>query len=207
MILGAKGLGKVALDIFDQNNVLTYCFLDDDESLHNTQIGEVAVLGGLGDSEFLCYAGDTCEVFVALDEKEYRKSVVEELVEQKKVMPVNCFHPQARISSSAVVGHGNLINGGATIGAFAKVGNHCLINSNALVDFESTIGDFVQLGAGSVVGSEVTLEEGVFVGAGAIIVSGVTVGKDARIGAGSVVIADVGEGETLFGNPAKSVGK
>jgi acetyltransferase-like isoleucine patch superfamily enzyme len=37
------------------------------------------------------------------------------------------------------------------------------------------------------------------------IVSGVTVGKNARIGAGSVVISSVGNGETVFGNPAVKV--
>ena len=44
-----------------------------------------------------------------------------------------------------------------------------------------------------------------FIGSGVTIVAGVTIGKGARIGAGSVVIAPVKEGETVFGNPAKSI--
>jgi len=44
-----------------------------------------------------------------------------------------------------------------------------------------------------------------FVGSGVTIVSGIKIEEKANIGAGSVVIKDVKKGETVFGNPAKSV--
>ena len=53
VIFGAKGLGKTALDIFKSNDVVVYCFLDDDVSLHGTEIEEVSVLGATDDDGYL----------------------------------------------------------------------------------------------------------------------------------------------------------
>ena len=53
IIIGAGGLGKVALDIFNQSSVVTYCFLDDAPELLKTEIGEVVVLGRSDDEGLL----------------------------------------------------------------------------------------------------------------------------------------------------------
>lgn len=205
IILGAGGLGKAALDIFESNNVQVYCFLDDDKKLHETEIKDISVLGSTNDEGFLKYIGKKCEAFVAEDENKVRKSLVKMLKKQRKVMPVNAIHANAVISKNAQIGHGNFIGSGTSIGPFVKVGSHCLLHSGSIVDFETRVGDFVQIGAGSVVNSGVTIEDEAFVGSGVTIVSGVTIGKGARIGAGSVIISDVGAGETYFGNPAKKI--
>ncbi len=205
IIFGAGGLGAVALDIFKRNNVTVYCFLDDKEELHNTEIDDVAVLGATEDEGFTKLIGKKCEAFVALDELELRKNAVEMLHEVRKVMPVNAIHDQAVVSTMAVIGHGNLVAAGAIINARAEVGNHCLIHSRAVVEYDASMGDFVQIGAGSIIGAGASLEDNVFVGSGATIVAGVKVGKGARIGAGSVVVENVKAKETVFGNPAKKV--
>jgi acetyltransferase-like isoleucine patch superfamily enzyme len=63
------------------------------------------------------------------------------------------------------------------------------------------------VGAGSVINSGVKVANDVFIGAGVTVVSGITIGKGARIGAGSVVIENVAANATVFGNPAKAIGK
>ena len=205
IVFGAGGLGKVALEIFESNEIAVFCFLDDDKSLHNTEIKEVAILGSTDDDGFLKHIGKDCEAFVAEDDNKVRKSLVEMLVEKRKTMPVNAIHKAANLSSNAAIGHGNLINSGVKIGAFSEVGSHCVLNTGAIIDHEVKVGDFVQIGAGSNINSGVELDDEVFIGSGVTIVSGVKVGKGARIGAGSVVIANVLENQTLFGNPAKPV--
>lgn len=207
IIFGAKGLGKVALDIFKSNNVVVYCFLEDDQALHNTEIGEVTVLGSTDDDGYLKLIGKKCEAFVAVDENKYRKNLVEMLNERRHVMPVNAVHQKAYIAPSVEIGHGNLINAGVIINTEAKIGNHCIINTNATVDFEAKLGDFVQVGAGSIINGGVVIENEAFIGSGVTIVAGVTIGKGARVGAGSVVIQDVPAKATVFGNPAQKVGK
>ncbi len=207
IILGAKGLGPVALEIFQSNDVVVYCFLDDDAALHGTEVSEVSVMGSTDDEGYLKLIGKKCEAFVASDDNKYRRSLTEMLLERRKMMPVNAIHARAYVSATASLGHGNLIAAGAVIGTGAKVGSHCVLHANSLVDYSATVGDFVQVGAGTVLNSSVTVEDGAFNGSGVTVVSGVTIGRNARVGAGSVVIENVKNNATVFGNPAVPLDK
>lgn len=207
IIFGAKGIGKAAFDIFKSNEVVIYGFLDDDKTLHQTEIGDVTILGETDDDGFLKLIGQKCDAFVAIDNNKERQSIVNMLIERRKVMPINAIHSSANISSTAVLGHGNYVAAAAVINSFVEVGSHCILNAQSLLDHEAKLADFVQIGAGSIVGAGAVLEEGVFVGSGVTIVQGVKIGKNARIGAGSVVISDVKAGKTVFGNPAQEIEK
>ncbi|MDH3711849.1 MAG: acetyltransferase [Cyclobacteriaceae bacterium] len=205
IILGAGGLGKLALEIFQSNGNLVYGFLDDDEGLIGQEIAEVPVLGKLEEQGFLKLIGNKCESFVAVDDRQLQQGLVNMLNETRKVMPVNAIHQQAYLSRSSQIGHGNLFSVGAVLNAFAHVGNHCIIGSGSLIDFEAKIGDYGQIGAGSTIGAEVEIADEVFVGSGVTLVPGIKVARNARIGAGSVVVNNVAENETVFGNPAQPV--
>ncbi|MCL6259740.1 acetyltransferase [Aquiflexum sp. TKW24L] len=207
IILGAKGIAHPALEIFNSNKVIVYGFLDEDEKLHGTEINVVTVLGNPEDDGFLKLIGQKCEAFVAVDDNKYRQFLVKMLNERRKVQPINAIHQSSYVSTDAVLGHGNFINGRVNIGAGTKIGSHCIFNTGAIVDHESVLEDFVQIGAGSIVNSGVTIKEGAFIGSGVTLVSGITIGKNARIGAGSVVISNVKDGETVFGNPAAPIKK
>lgn len=205
IIFGAKGLGKVALEIFKSHEIIVYGFLEEDESLHGTEIDYVSVLGNPEDAGFLKLIGKKCDAFIASDENSYRKSLVEMLQERRKTMPVNAIHSNSFIAASASIGHGNMFNMGVRIGANASIGHHCILQANALVDYDCKLGNFVQVGAGSIINSGVEIGEDTFIGSGVTVVSGVKIGKNARIGAGSVVIQSVEEGKTVFGNPAQPI--
>lgn len=73
LIFGAGNLGKIVLDIFNQNNVLVFGFLDDDKTLHGKEIGEIVVLGDTDDDGFLKIIGQKTEAFVALENTKERK--------------------------------------------------------------------------------------------------------------------------------------
>lgn len=205
IIFGAKGLGRVALDIFQSNEVMVYCLLDDDTKLHNTEINGISVLGSTDNDGFLKLIGHKCEAFVATDDNKLKAALVEMLQERRKVMPVNAFHKNISIAPSAFIGHGNMFNAGVVVNANAKISNHCIIGANSVIDYDAEIADMVQIGPGSVIGPGVKIGKGAFIGSGVTIVAGITIGKNARIGAGSVVIAEVKDGETVFGNPAQKV--
>ncbi|RYU97655.1 acetyltransferase [Emticicia agri] len=205
LIFGAGTLGKIALDIFNRNNVLVYGFLDDDKKLHNTEIGEIVVLGETDDDGFLKIVGQKTEAFVAVGNTKVKKKVVEILNERRHVMPVNAIHDRAAVSENAIIGHGNLVMANATINPFAKIGNHCILHSGAVVDTEAKVADYVNIGTGAMINTGSEIAEGAFIGSGAIVVTGIKVGKNARVGAGSVVIEDVPDNATVFGNPAKKV--
>lgn len=205
LIFGAKGLGLVALDIFQRNNVIVYGLLDDDTTLHNTEIGEYTVLGSTDDDGFLKLVGKKCEAFVAVEERAVRQDLVEMLNERWHVMPVNAVHDTAVLSSFAEIGHGNLIGARVSVSAKATVGQHCIVQTGAIIEHGATIGDYVNIGAGSVVGSGVTIENDAFIGSGVILIAGVRIGQGASVGAGSVVVENVPAGGRVFGNPARKV--
>ncbi|AWW31336.1 acetyltransferase [Echinicola strongylocentroti] len=202
IILGAKGIAQPALEIFNSNEVTVYGFLDEDESLHGTEINVVPVLGNPEDDGYLKLIGKKSEAFVAVDDNEYRQFLVKLLNDRRKTQPINAIHKTAYISTDAVIGHGNFINAKVNIGTGAEVGSHGIFHSGAIIDHGAKLDDFVQVGAGAVINSGATIEKGAFIGSGVTVVSGVKIGKNARVGAGSVVIADVEEESTVFGNPA-----
>jgi sugar O-acyltransferase (sialic acid O-acetyltransferase NeuD family) len=205
IIFGANAIGKAAYEIFTSNEILIYCFLDDRDELIDAEINDVRVMGKTDDDGFLKYIGHKCEAFVATDDNELRKSIVEMLINRREVMPVNASHQKVVLSTSCRMGHGNFINAGTILGTDVKIGNHCIIHTNSVLEYGVEAGDFVQIGTGAIINPEVKIADEVFIGSGVTIVSGVNIGAKARIGAGSVVISDVNEGETIFGNPAKPI--
>lgn len=205
LIFGAGTLGKIALDIFNRNNVLVYGFLDDDKKLHNTEIGEIVVLGETDDDGFLKIVGQKTEAFVAIGNTKVKKKVVEILNERRHVMPVNAIHDRSIVSENAILGHGNLIMANAVVNPYAQIGNHSIVHSGAVIDTEAKVADFVNIGTGAIINTGAEIAEGAFIGSGSVIVTGIKVGKNARVGAGSVVIEDVPDNATVFGNPAKKV--
>lgn len=205
LIFGSGVLGKIALNIFESNEVFVYGFLDDNKEKHGTEINNVTILGPTDEQGFLKLIGKKTEAFIAIENVAERKTLVKLLNEKRKVMPVNAVHARAYVAEESVMGHGNLIAANATVNPFAEIGSHNIIHSNAVVDTDAKVADFVQIGAGAMINSGVTIEEGVFIGSGAVLVGGITVGKNARIGAGSVVVQDVAAKATMFGNPAAKV--
>lgn len=205
LIFGAGTLGKIALDIFNRNNVLVYGFLDDDKKLHNTEIGEIVVLGETDDDGFLKIVGQKTEAFVAIGNTKVKKKVVEILNERRHVMPVNAIHDRSIVSENAILGHGNLIMANTVVNPYAQIGNHSIVHSGAVIDTEAKVADFVNIGTGAIINTGAEIAEGAFIGSGSVIVTGIKVGKNARVGAGSVVIEDVPDNATVFGNPAKKV--
>ena len=79
IILGANVIGRQAKEIFEGNGNVVYCFLDDNKSIHNTEIDNVTVMGATDDDGFLKLIGKKCEAFVAADDNKVRKSLVKML--------------------------------------------------------------------------------------------------------------------------------
>lgn len=205
IILGAGSIGKSVMEAFVSNDVVVYGFLDEDETMHHKEIGNVTVMGSLEDPNYLTVIGSECEAFVAIEEIELRKNLVDMLVSERKTMPVNAIHKTANLATSTEMGHGNYIGAGVILGSGTKLGSHLIVESGAVLNHDAELGNFIHIGAGSVINSGVKIEDDVFIGSGVTIVGGIIINQGARIGAGSVVIKDVEVGQTVFGNPAEPV--
>ncbi|MCS7005907.1 MAG: acetyltransferase [Cytophagales bacterium] len=205
IIVGAKTIARIAVDIFHSNDVLIYCLLDDDETLHKTEIQGISVLGSLTNDEFLKYIGKKCDVFVAIENIEERIETVEMIIEKRKTVPVNAIHAKAHISPFAHIEHGNLFSAGVIINPDAKIGNFNIFGTSSIVDFSARVGNYCNIGTNVVVNHGAVIEDEVLIGSGAIISPGVKIGKKAQIGPASLVVQDVPNGKTVFGVPAKQV--
>lgn len=205
IILGAGGIGRMALEIFTSLGIIVYGFLDDDKSLTGKEIQNVQVLGTTSDDGFLKLIGHKCDAFVATDNNALRKSMVKMLNEKRKVMPANAIHKNAKISESVYLEYGLFINNSVIAGTNSRISSHSIIHSGAIIGYDAVIGSFTQVGSGSIIGDGAKIGDEAFIGTGAIIIPGLFIGKRARVGAGSVVIHDVAEDETVFGNPAQGV--
>lgn len=114
----------------------------------------------------------------------------------------NAIHTSCIISSTIIMGVGNMILHGSIIQAQTKVGNHTIVNTGAQVDHDCIIGDFVHLAPGCILCGTVEIGEGAFIGAGTVVLPGKKIGAWATVGAGSVVVNDIPDYAVAFGNPA-----
>lgn len=205
LIFGAGVLGQAALEIFQQNNIVVYGFLDDDTSLHNTTVGDVPVLGSTDNADYLALLGKECTAYVATPTLAQRQRLTATLQEQHQLAPINAIHPSAQIATMATIGYGNLIDAGAILGVGASVGSHSIIHTHATIAHQATVHNYAEIGHGSIIGTGATIGEQAFIGPGVSIIGGVEIGAGASVGAGSVVLAPVPDGAIVIGNPAQPV--
>lgn len=203
IIIGVNPFALEVAHIFEKNNVVIYGFLDDDPKKKDTSVGEIPVLGNTEDDTFWSLIGKNCNVFVALDNPVERRKMIETIIEDRKVKPVNAIHPSAQISDSKNLGYGAYIGAGSIISPEAKIGESCIIGAGVIVETGAILDDYSQIGSGTVVGKEAKIDSNVFVGINSTIVGSVKIGKSATVGAGSVVIENVPISKRVFGNPAK----
>ena len=205
IIIGVNPFGLEVAHIFQKNDVVIYGFLDDDPKKKDTSIGEIPVLGTADDESYFKLIGKNCGVFVALENPTERKKMIELILEEREVKPVNAIHPTANIADVKSLAYGIFIGSGAQVLPETKLGDHVIIGSGAIVETGAQIADFASIGAGSVIGKEAIIENNAYVGIHSTIVGSVKVGKSATVGAGSVVIENVAASKRVFGNPAKAL--
>ncbi|MCS5494492.1 serine O-acetyltransferase [Curtobacterium flaccumfaciens] len=84
-------------------------------------------------------------------------------------------------------------------------GTGLVVNDHALIGSGVTLRNGVVIGHKRPGERAPFVRDGVDVGAAALIIGAVTVGRSAKVGAGAVVVRDVPDGDTVVGNPARSV--
>ena len=126
-----------------------------------------------------------------------------------------------RIGSHSRIGTFVEIQRGAEVGTACKIQSHTFICDGVRIEDEVFVGHGVTFvndrrpratdGSGELQTEadwellRTIVERGASIGSGATILGGVRIGSEATIGAGAVVTRDVGPGETVVGNPARSL--
>ena len=114
-------------------------------------------------------------------------------------------HPQAVVSTTAVIGAGTFINAGAVVQTGARIAEHALVNSGAIVEHDVRLGAHVLLAPGAVVGGGAFIGSRTFVGMRAAVRDHVRVGARVTIGMGAAVVHDLGDDVVAVGVPARLV--
>lgn len=144
------------------------------------------------------------EYLLAVADPASRRRLVGEL-DGRGWRAASYIHESAMLGVHLSIGAGTLIFPRCSISSDVKIGAHVLVNGGVAVGHDCVIGAYTSLLGGNSINGGVVLGEGVLVGAGASIYPGRRVGDGATIGMGSVVFRNVGAGQTVFGNPARSL--
>jgi acetyltransferase EpsM len=205
-LMGAGGHAKVIIDAFmkagvsidkiyddrypgepysfyDKNNVVGT--IEDYQNIYMSLMDDKERIGNL-----FCTVGDNAT----------RKRIVD-MFEHKYF--VNCVHPMAVISPTAIIGIGNYFGPCSVVSSDVIIGNFNIINDCCFIGHDCVIGNYTHVCPNASLGGRAILGNEILLGTGATVLPDMIVGDGAIIGAGSVVVNNVDMFTTVIGVPAK----
>lgn len=202
ILIAASGLAREVMAM-RQSQFRVVGVLDDDPTLHGTDIGGVPVLGGV---ELAAQLPGSFLVCVGAGSG--RRRIVERLAEsgigdERFATLVDDF---AAIADNSLIGAGTVILTGTVLTADVIVGRHVVIMPNCTLTHDDIVDDFATLAAGVSVGGVVHIGAEAYLGMNASIRQRTSVGAGATVGMGAVVLEDVPSEQVWAGVPAKELG-
>jgi sugar O-acyltransferase (sialic acid O-acetyltransferase NeuD family) len=197
LVLGAGGHGRVVADAALAQGRWAKVRVSDRDA---ARVGEELLPGLRVEPLAEAVAGST-QVHVAIGSAASRKRECAAVG-----LPLaSVLHPQASVSTYALVGDGCFVAARAVIAPGARLGTSVIVNHAAVVDHDVHVGDFSHIAPGVTLGGNVRIGARVLVGAGANVLPGVRIADDVVVGAGAVVRGDLAAPGTYAGVPARRV--
>jgi sugar O-acyltransferase (sialic acid O-acetyltransferase NeuD family) len=122
---------------------------------------------------------------------------------EKKDEFVTLISPYAKVSPTAHIGKGAVIQAGAVIMPNVHVGALALVNINTTIGHGAKIGILSTVNPGANISGDVTIGSTCLIGTGAQILEKLKIGELVIVGAGSVVTKDIPPNVTAVGIPAR----
>lgn len=172
-----------------------------DSKLKNEYFG-YPILGNDSDALEIKEKFPNCNLVISPDLPKIRKRIVQYYSEIGFDFET-IVSPFAKVSKTAKIGKGSIIQGGVNISALSEVGDFVKLNVNCNVMHDSIIGSFSTLAPNSVILGRVKIGENSYLGANSTILPEINIGNDVTIGAGAVVTKNIESNRTVKGIPAK----
>ena len=159
-------------------------------------------LGFEGDESFDWHIADD---FILGIGDNYLRYKIGKLIQAKNKKTLTITHPNAMISDTVKIGHGNFIGANVIANALASIGDYCILNTGSIIEHECILEDAVHIAPGAILAGNVFIGTNTFIGANAVIKQGVRIGNNVVVGAGSTVLNDIPDNQVWVGNPAKPI--
>lgn len=173
--------------------------------IDNNIVGEyygIPIIGKDADAIVLFPEYGRYKLIIAPDSPALRKKLVD-YYHNIGYQFATIISPDARISKSAVIGEGTIVQSGVNVSAESKIGSFCKLNTRCNIMHDNVIGDYCTLAPNAVLLGRVSVGSLAYIGANSTILPEIRVGNHVMVGAGAVVTRDVHEGMTVKGVPAK----
>lgn len=189
IILGAGGHGRSVADMVLAREEFDLIGFLDDASPELQSVWNIPVLGAIGSAPEWRSAAEYA--FVAIGNNAARESFCIMLRAAGFSLPT-LIHPQAIVSSRAVIGEATAIMAGSIVGTEAELGEGVIVNAGAVVDHHAQVEDYAHLGVGAMMaggtclGRSAWMQAGAALGYGVRIPEGTVLPPAAGVGAGVV---------------------
>lgn len=209
VILGAGGLAREALDVFNALNVSqreplyrVLGFIDENPDSHGISLNGIPVLGSF---DWL-KAHDPSRMWaVSCVGAPAIKLRLAHQAARWGIQFCTAVHPASTVTPFVSLGHGTIVTAGCILTNHISIGNHVYLNLSCTVGHDVVIEDYATINPGVRISGNVHIGSGCEIGTGAIIIQGITIGEWSIVGAGAVVVKDVPPNTTAVGVPARVI--
>lgn len=200
-IVGASGFGREVAWLIEELETWNIAgFIDDNESIQNTIINNIPVIGN---TDFLLDMKDNINVVIAIGNPYIREKIVQKLISKETICFPNIIAKDVRISKYVKMGIGNIICTGTILTTNISLGNFNHINLDCTVGHDVVLNDYITVYPSVNISGNVNIDDYSELGTGSKIIQGKTLAKSVVLGAGAVVVKNLEESGTYVGVPTK----
>lgn len=207
-IYGAGGYGREVLPILRKQfgDDINIVFIVDE--LIETKINNINVVTF---HEFCSIESEDKYYTIAIADSKARMKLDIKCLEQG-IKPLSIISENTVIMDDVVIGDGAILSPFTCITSNVRIGKSFHANLYSYVAHDCIIGDYVTFAPGVKCNGNVIIEDHAYIGSGAVIRPGtkskpLVIGSHSIIGMGAIVTKSVLPGKTVFGNPAKVLGR
>lgn len=160
------------------------------------------VIGKDYDAEALFMKYGKAKIIITPDLPKLRKQLVE-YYQSIGYSFITVISPHARVSRSATIGEGTVVQAGVNISSATVIGNFCKLNTNCNIMHDNIVRDYATIAPNAVLLGRVSVGKGAYIGANSTLLPNICVGDNAVVGAGAVATRNVTNNAIVKGVPAK----